>query len=542
MTKETLNGKNTSYAYDVANRKRTVTYPGGKSIEELLNFRNQLVQVKEDGTVIADMGYNTSGQLTTRTYGNGLATQYDYNTKGWISRINAGATVSDLAFAYDPAGNITSRTDLLKPQNSEKYVYDALQRLTQFSRGTIPADNIPNPLKNTTWQYDALGNRISENINGTLTNYTVNAQNEYTAITGGLAFTPQYDANGNLKNDKQHAYQYDYNNQLVKVDDNTATYQYDALGRRISKTTVEGTLNFYYDGDHIIEERNASDVVVATYIFGNTIDDILKMNRNNTGYYYHKDQLGSVIALTGTDGQVVERYQYDPFGAVTFLDASDNVLVQSAIGNRILFTGREYDAETGTYYYRARTMHPQIERFMQADPLLYVDGMNYYPYVGNNPIIFIDPWGNKRYWGEIFFHWLFGKGEELCLDHKDWADYMNSNTKLQEQINEKLREQINNGSSDFEFTFHGEIENGYSTGYELLHGSNSKVGDVTLSGSISYNKELDKHDVNYTVQWNDIIDPNGNYEKDIIYAERLKKIFNPKDYIIRIRWRNNVSL
>jgi RHS repeat-associated protein len=418
LTRETLNGKNTAYVYDIADRKRTITYPGGKSIEEALSFRDQLTQISEDGAIITNIAYNNSGQTTSRTYGNGIATQFDYNANGWISRINAGATVSDLAFAYDPMGNIISRTDARRPQNSEKYVYDALQRLTQFSRGTITAGNIPDPVKNILWQYDALGNRISENINGTITNYTVNAQNEYTAITGGLAFTPQYDANGNLKNDKLHAYQYDYNNQLVKVDNNTASYQYDAFGRRISKTTGEETLYFYYDGDLIIEERNASDAVVATYIFGSTIDDILKMNRNNTGYYYHKDQLGSVIALTGTDGQVVERYLYDPFGAVTFLDASDNVLEQSAIGNRILFTGREYDTETGMYYYRARTMHPQIGRFMQADPLLYVDEMNYYSYVGNNPVIFIDPWGERN----IIIDFLIGG----CLDFIDCQTWGNA--------------------------------------------------------------------------------------------------------------------
>lgn len=390
LTKETLNGKNTSYAYDIANRKRTVTYPSGKKVEETMNLRDQLTQVSEDGAIIANMTYNAAGQLLSRTYGNGTSTQFDYNANGWLSRINDGALISDLTFAYDHAGNITSRTDARKPQNSEKYVYDALQRLTQFSRGAMIGNNIPNPVKTTTWQYELLGNRLSVNENGLVTNYTPNAQNEYTAITGELAFTPQYDANGNLKNDPSHTYQYDYNNQLVKVDENTAAYQYDALRRRIAKTTAEGALHFYYDGDHIIEERNVADAVVATYIFGNAIDDILKMNRNNAGFYYHKDQLGSVIALTGTDGQVAERYQYDPFGAVTFLDASDNVLTQSAIGNRILFTGREYDTETGTYYYRARTMHPQMGRFMQADPLLYVDGMNYYSYVKNNPAIFID--------------------------------------------------------------------------------------------------------------------------------------------------------
>ena len=71
-------------------------------------------------------------------------------------------------------------------------------------------------------------------------------------------------------------------------------------------------------------------------------------------------------------------------------------MAQSSIGNTILFTGREYDAESGTYYYRARSMHPNVGRFMQHDPLIYVDGMNDYSYVGNMPIIMFDAVGMSK--------------------------------------------------------------------------------------------------------------------------------------------------
>ena len=66
---------------------------------------------------------------------------------------------------------------------------------------------------------------------------------------------------------------------------------------------------------------------------------------------------------------------------------------QSAVGNDFLFTGRDYDAETGLYYYRARTMHPGLGRFMQKDPLLYVDGYNSYIYVLDNPLLYVDAFG-----------------------------------------------------------------------------------------------------------------------------------------------------
>lgn len=96
------------------------------------------------------------------------------------------------------------------------------------------------------------------------------------------------------------------------------------------------------------------------------------------------------MGLSDAKGKVVERVEYDVYGLPTFMDADGKVLESSAVGNNILFTGREYEAEMGNYFFRARSMHPMLGRFMQKDPLLYVDGMNLISYVNNNPINWID--------------------------------------------------------------------------------------------------------------------------------------------------------
>jgi RHS repeat-associated protein len=105
-----------------------------------------------------------------------------------------------------------------------------------------------------------------------------------------------------------------------------------------------------------------------------------------TPYYSHFDGLGSVIALTNSAGSVVNLYEYSVFGEVSASDPNHP--------NRFLFTGREFDADTGLYYYRARYYNPYLGRFLQTDPA--ADGMNWYAYCGNDPVGSIDPSGASR--------------------------------------------------------------------------------------------------------------------------------------------------
>ena len=116
---------------------------------------------------------------------------------------------------------------------------------------------------------------------------------------------------------------------------------------------------YVYDGDQILEEKDGAGALQATYIYGPWIDEALTMTRNGQTYYYFYDGLGSVSDLTNAAGEVVESYRYDVYGIPS---------QPSLVGNRYLFTGREYDQESGLYHYRARGYHPGIGRFGQRDP------------------------------------------------------------------------------------------------------------------------------------------------------------------------------
>ncbi|MFH1419390.1 MAG: RHS repeat-associated core domain-containing protein [Planctomycetota bacterium] len=93
---------------------------------------------------------------------------------------------------------------------------------------------------------------------------------------------------------------------------------------------------------------------------------------------------------------LVERYAYEPYGA-TLIEHKDSgnwvATNASHFGNPFAWTGQRYDPGVDLYGFFARTYSPTLGRWLQRDPLGYVDGVNQYKYVSGNPLFFVDPFG-----------------------------------------------------------------------------------------------------------------------------------------------------
>ena len=106
-------------------------------------------------------------------------------------------------------------------------------------------------------------------------------------------------------------------------------------------------------------------------------------NTNHGQYYYGSDILGSVKFITGQGGQEVRRIEYDVFGGI--------YKGNSPYGLETGYTGKPYDSVTGLSDYGFRDYSPTHARFITEDPIR--DGENWFAYVGNNPVNWVDPWG-----------------------------------------------------------------------------------------------------------------------------------------------------
>ncbi len=204
-------------------------------------------------------------------------------------------------------------------------------------------------------------------------------------VTFGGA-TLAHDLNGNLTSDGSTTYTWDSRNRLSSLSATgmTASFQYDAVGRRLGKTVNGTTTAVLHNGLDAAQETTGT--TVRNILTGAGLDEYLShASSSGETRFALADALGSTIALVDASAAVVTEYTYEPFGAT--------VATGAASENHAQYTGRENDG-TGLYYYRARYYHPGLQRFISEDPFRGRDGgWNAYAHATNRPLNFTDPLG-----------------------------------------------------------------------------------------------------------------------------------------------------
>jgi RHS repeat-associated protein len=244
------------------------------------------------------------------------------------------------------------------------------------------------------------------------TGWQYNTSNQLTS-TPSVTYT--YDNNGNtltkVDSGGTTSYAWDIESRLATVTlpgaGGMVSFMYDPFGRRIQKSSAAGTTSYVYDGANIVAEFDAAGTLVARYSQGQGIDQPLAVVRQGTAAYYNADGLGSITSLRDVNGSVVATYSYDAFG---------NTTATSSINNPFQYTGREWDSETGLYYYRARYYEPAVGRFTSEDPIRFVGGFNFYRYVENSPVNIGDPFGLATYLCKKPLHSMGGDGSRSGPD------------------------------------------------------------------------------------------------------------------------------
>jgi RHS repeat-associated protein len=379
-------GGTVTYTYDAGDRiTRAVDTVGGTIDQTYDDFDHPTSQAGPQGTITYT--YDAAGRRATMTVPGQMQVSYAYDNADRLTSITRGSSV--VSFGYDNADRPTSVT--LANGVVQSYGYDAASRLTSITYG-----NGATTLGDLAYDYDEANQVIGQSgtwartgLPAAVSTTTYNAVNR---LTKWGASTLTYDANGNLTSDGTRTYVWNARGQLASISGGaTASFVYDAFGRRTKRTVGGATTQYLYDGWDPVQELDATNAATANLLTGLGIDQRFMRTDASGTRHLLTDALRSTAALTDAAATVQNAYTYEPYGAAT---------VTGTTSSSYQFTGRENDA-TGLMQFRARYYSPTYGRFVSEDPLAspLVGGSNViaqgnlYWYANDDPTRNIDPLG-----------------------------------------------------------------------------------------------------------------------------------------------------
>ena len=382
----TADGDFIQYQYDANNNLTRLTYPDDtpadttddKHVYYSYNARNLLESVTDWSNRVTTYQYDRLGRLIGTTRPNGTSNQIVHDAANQLTSIkesSAGKLISYLAFQHDNASQITSRF-----------------------RAPIVSAGWQHPTFAATYDDD---NRHAT-VNGSLVTHDVDGNMTYGPIKASAGVPP---ASINLT--------YNSRNQLTHAAG--ISYTYDAEGRRRTLTDTSGTTRDIIDFSGKLLSRINPDSTRTYYIYGlGLLYEARKVGTApETTKTYHFDQVGSTIVRTNDAGSVIGKAEYSAYGLITWKDGD--------MATPFLYNGQAgvQTDPNGLLNMRARYYSPYLMRFLNADPIGFSGGSNWFAYADGNPISLSDPFGLCAESG----NWLSGM-DSMLAPAGDWMASM----------------------------------------------------------------------------------------------------------------------
>jgi RHS repeat-associated protein len=370
LSKTDANGT-TTFAWDFENRLTSVTLPGPG---DRAAYRSSAVQGNQgyQGTLGMDFNVNTPIQVTAV----GAFDPGAYNSQPLGTMLSA-AMYDRTTQAVVPGTLVTFAVGTAPPTTGG----DLFQTITPVTlqqgeysivawgyNGSNPNGNVgapgvvPDALDDDHGLISFVGWGRFGGLTGYPTNIDASPANRY--LAGTFRYQPASFADGG-----------------------TVTFAYDSFGRRIKKDGPLGTTIELYDGQNVVDELDGVGTLKASYVQNFGIDEPLAQITNAVNYY-EADGLGSITSTTDHSGVISSSYSYGAFGDTTYAWGN--------LPNTYRYTSRNFDSETGLYYYRARYYDPEIGRFLSVDPYHRFGSINSYLYTLNSPTVLRDPKGTQE--------------------------------------------------------------------------------------------------------------------------------------------------
>jgi RHS repeat-associated protein len=374
-----------------------------KEVGELMIIRIDY----QEPDVMLDLWGGTTGSF------DGLDLFNRVKDQRWLNYASGTTDIDRFKYGYDRDSNRTWKENTVSKSlgtpvyMDEQYSYDNLNRLTVMKRGQLSSGTITSPTKEQDWTLDKTGNWSnfttktsgSTDLNQTRTHSPVNQINGISQSTGSAWVNPTYDEAGNTLAMPQvgdptlnYTATYDAWNRMTGITAvsggvavGVASYTYDGRGRRITQSyglTLGPDL--YYSNDWQVLEEQGLFGTTAQYVWGiRYVDELICRDASSTRLYALQDANFNLTSITNSSGAVQERYAYFPYGQRLIFDANWGTRSSSSYSWLIGHQGLRHDATTGIIDNRMRQLHPMLGRFLQRDPMGYVDGMGLYEYLAS---------------------------------------------------------------------------------------------------------------------------------------------------------------